>query len=119
MDSLVADFGISKAINARLRDKALEKPILPRIIKTDRMKLGYYESSSPHIRPRVPVTERDMATEIKQNLSEADALAEANRCMSRDMCMDRETSWMYCTNNCFVKFPKGEHYKIKLELCNG
>ena len=23
------------------------------------------------------------------------------------------------SNNCFVKLPKGEHYKIRLELCNG
>jgi Pyruvate/2-oxoacid:ferredoxin oxidoreductase delta subunit len=35
------------------------------------------------------------------------------------MCMDCENCWMYCTNNCFVKLPKGEHYKVKLEVCNG
>ena len=35
------------------------------------------------------------------------------------MCMDCETCWMYCTNNCFAKLPKGEHYKVKMELCNG
>ena len=39
--------------------------------------------------------------------------------MSCGMCMDCETCWMYCTNNGFVKLPKGEHYRIKLELCNG
>jgi NADPH-dependent glutamate synthase beta subunit-like oxidoreductase len=44
---------------------------------------------------------------------------EAKRCMSCGMCMDCETCWMYCTNNCFVRLPKGEHYKIKLEVCNG
>lgn len=109
LDRFVADFGISKAINARLRGKTLERPILQRIIKTDRVKLGYYEGSNPHERSRVLVAERDMATEIKQNLSEADALAEAKRCMSCGMCMDCETCWMYCTNNCFVKLPKGEH----------
>ena len=51
--------------------------------------------------------------------AEAEALEEAKRCMSCGMCMDCETCWMYCTNNCFVKLPKGEHYKVKLELCNG
>ena len=109
----------AEAIDARLRGKTLEKPILPGVIKTDRMKLGYYEGSSPHERPRVPVTERDMEIEIEQGLSEADAMAEAKRCMSCGMCMDCETCWMFCTNNCFVKLPKGEHYKIKLEVCNG
>jgi len=107
------------AIDARLRGKSVEKPILPGVIKTDRMKLGYYPDSSPHKRPRVPVAERDMGTEIEQGLSEADAVAEAKRCMSCGMCMDCETCWMFCTNNCFAKLPKGEHYKIKLELCNG
>ena len=109
----------AEAIDARLRGKTAEKPILPGVIKTDRMKLGYYEESSPHERPRVPAANRDMETEIEQNLSEADAMAEAKRCMSCGMCMDCETCWMFCTNNCFAKLPKGEHYKIKLELCNG
>ena len=109
----------AEAIDARLRGKAAGKPILPGVIKTDRMKPGWYEGSSPHTRPRVPVAERDMGTEIEQSLSETDALAEAKRCMSCGMCMDCETCWMFCTNNCFVKLPKGEHYKIKLEICNG
>ncbi|MGA8183735.1 MAG: NAD(P)-binding protein [Terriglobia bacterium] len=109
----------AEAIDARLRGKTAEKPILPGVIKTDRMKLGYYENGSPHERPRIPVTERDMGTEIEQSLSEADALAEAKRCMSCGMCMDCETCWMFCTNNGFAKLPKGEHFKIKLELCNG
>ncbi|HUZ45701.1 MAG TPA: NAD(P)-binding protein [Terriglobia bacterium] len=109
----------AEAIDARLRGKTAEKTILPGVIKADHMKLGYYEGSSPHERPRVPVAERYLGTEIEQSLSEADALAEAKRCMSCGMCMDCETCWMFCTNNCFAKLPKGEHYKIKLELCNG
>ena len=109
----------AEAIDAHLRGKTPEKPILPGVIKTDRMKLGYYEGGAPHERSRIPVDGRDMETEIEQGLLEADALAEAKRCMSCGMCMDCETCWMFCTNNCFVKLPKGEHYKIKLELCNG
>ena len=60
-----------------------------------------------------------METEIEAGLSEAEALEEAKRCMSCGMCMDCETCWMYCTNSCFVKLPKGEHYRVKLEVCNG
>ena len=63
--------------------------------------------------------EREPDTEIEIGLGGAEALEEAKRCMSCGMCMDCETCWMYCTNNCFVKLPKGEHYKVKLELCNG
>ena len=56
---------------------------------------------------------------VQLGLTEAEVVEEAKRCMSCGMCMDCETCWMYCSNNCFVKLPKGEHYKIKLELCNG
>jgi NADPH-dependent glutamate synthase beta subunit-like oxidoreductase/Pyruvate/2-oxoacid:ferredoxin oxidoreductase delta subunit len=83
------------------------------------VKLDWYKESIRNERRHMPVSERDMAAEIESGLSEAEALAEAKRCMSCGQCMDCETCWMYCTNNCFVRLPKGEHYKIKLEVCNG
>jgi Pyruvate/2-oxoacid:ferredoxin oxidoreductase delta subunit len=110
----------AEAIDARLRGKTLDKAIAPPpAAKLERMKLGWYKESMRHDRLRVPVAEREMDTEIEQGLSEADAQAEAKRCMSCSLCMDCETCWMYCTNSCFVKLPKGEHYRVKLELCNG
>ncbi|MCP5111588.1 MAG: glutamate synthase, partial [bacterium] len=72
-----------------------------------------------HERSHVAVEERGMDTEIERGLSEGEVLEEAQRCMSCGMCMDCETCWMYCTNNAFERLPKGEHYKVKLELCNG
>jgi MinD superfamily P-loop ATPase len=83
------------------------------------MKIGWYKESGRHDRAHVAVARREPDTEIELGLSEDEALDEAKRCMSCGMCMDCETCWMYCTNSCFVKLPKGEHYKIKLELCNG
>ncbi len=76
------------------------------VIRSDRMKLDWYPEAAP------------LSSEAEA-LTEAEALAEATRCMSCGMCMDCETCWMYCSKNCFVKLPKGEHYKIKLDLCNG
>ena len=109
----------AEAIDAYLRGKPLEKPPLPPPVATDRMKLEWYKEAFRHDRNHVPVAERAMDTEIERGLSEEDALAEAKRCMSCGTCMDCETCWMYCTNSCFVKLPKGEHYKVKLEICNG
>ena len=109
----------AEAIDARLRGKTLTKPTPPPVIKPDRMKPGWYKESARHEKGHIPVADRDMEAEVEQGLSEDDALAEAKRCMSCGMCMDCETCWMYCTNNCFTKLPKGEHYKIKLEVCNG
>jgi dissimilatory sulfite reductase flavoprotein subunit len=109
----------AEAIDARLQSKTLERPAIPAVINTERMKLDYYKQSSRHERRRVPPEQRSVATEIEMGLSEAEADEEARRCLSCGMCMDCETCWMYCTNNCFVKLPKGEHYRIKLEVCNG
>jgi NADPH-dependent glutamate synthase beta subunit-like oxidoreductase/Pyruvate/2-oxoacid:ferredoxin oxidoreductase delta subunit len=107
----------AQAVEAHLRGGNLEKPAThPEINKVN---LDWYKESARHERLHIPVEQRDMEAEIEGGLSEAEALEEAKRCMSCGMCMDCETCWMYCTNNCFIRLPKGEHYKIKMEVCNG
>jgi len=107
------------AIAAHLRGSKPEKPFLPPVISSDKLKLDYYAAAPRHQPRHVPVAERGPDTEIELPLSETEVVEEAQRCMSCGMCMDCETCWMYCTNSCFVALPKGEHYKIKLEMCNG
>jgi NADPH-dependent glutamate synthase beta subunit-like oxidoreductase/Pyruvate/2-oxoacid:ferredoxin oxidoreductase delta subunit len=107
------------AIDARFRGLKAEKPMLPPVINSDKVKLDWYKPAERHQRGQVAVAERGADTEIELGLSEAEVVDEAKRCMSCGMCMDCETCWMYCTPNCFVKLPKGEHYKVKLELCDG
>jgi Pyruvate/2-oxoacid:ferredoxin oxidoreductase delta subunit len=82
-------------------------------IGPDRMKLAWYPTFEPH-HGTAPEGQA-----VAVELSAADAIAEAKRCMSCGMCMDCESCWMYCTPNCMVKLPKGEHYKLKLDNCNG
>jgi NADPH-dependent glutamate synthase beta subunit-like oxidoreductase len=109
----------AEAIDAYFRGTPLVKPVPQPPIATARMKLGWYKPAERHQRAHVPVGQRGLDTEIEQGLGEEEALAEAKRCMSCGFCMDCETCWMYCSLNCFVRLPKGEHYKVKLELCNG
>ncbi len=109
----------AEAIDAWIQGKPLEKLAAVKPIGPDRVKLDWYQPAARHERAHVAAAERATDTEIELGLSEDDALAETKRCMSCGMCLDCETCWMYCTNNCFVKLPKGEHYKVKLELCNG
>lgn len=109
----------AEAIDAWIRKQPLQKPVPPPSITPDQVKLDWYPFAERHERRHVPVEQRTADTEVQIGLGEGDAVAEAKRCMSCGMCMDCETCWMYCTNNCFVKLPKGEHYKVKLELCNG
>jgi NADPH-dependent glutamate synthase beta subunit-like oxidoreductase len=96
---------VAEAIGSFLDGQADQRAPAPVVIRNDRLKLDWYKSA-----PR---------TEAASIMTEAEVIAEAARCMSCGMCMDCETCWMYCSKNCFVKLPKGEHYKIKLDLCNG
>lgn len=109
----------AEAIDARLRGKKLHKPDLPPPVKPEKMKLAWYKEAPRHERGRMGIEQRGMDTEIESGLSDAEAHAEAKRCLSCGMCMDCEACWMYCTPGAFVKLPKGEHYKVKLELCDG
>ncbi len=109
----------AEAIDAHFRGVPLAKPTPPPTITSERLKLNWYPASARHERKRVPPVDRTMETEIESGLSESAAVEEAKRCMSCGMCMDCESCWMYCTNECFERLPKGEHYRLKLEFCNG
>ncbi|HUB77461.1 MAG TPA: NAD(P)-binding protein [Bryobacteraceae bacterium] len=109
----------AEAIDAYVRKAPLPQVSALQTITTDKMHPEWYKAAERHERSHVAVAEREPDTEIEVGLAESDALEEVKRCMSCGLCMDCETCWMYCTNNCFVKLPKGEHYKVKLELCNG
>jgi len=109
----------AEAIDARIQGKPMAQTPASPCIGPDQVKLDWYKPAERHERAHVPAAERAASTEVQLALAEAEVLEEAKRCMSCGMCMDCETCWMYCTNNCFAKLPKGEHYKVKLELCNG
>jgi Pyruvate/2-oxoacid:ferredoxin oxidoreductase delta subunit len=97
---------VAQTIVAQFQCCAVQTDRPATVIRSDRLKLDWYKTL-----PRFENRE--------QLMTEAEALAEAARCMSCGMCMDCETCWMYCSKNCFIKLPKGEHYKIKIDLCNG
>jgi NADPH-dependent glutamate synthase beta subunit-like oxidoreductase len=109
----------AEAIDAWINGRQVTSPAAGPCITPDKVKLDWYKPADRHERALLPVEQRGAETEIEAGLSEEAAINEAKRCMSCGMCMDCETCWMYCTNSCFVKLPKGDHYKIKLEVCNG
>ncbi|MGB7265125.1 MAG: FAD-dependent oxidoreductase [Terracidiphilus sp.] len=96
---------VAEAIANYLDGRAGAGTTAPAVIRNDKLKLDWYGGAR--------------RADGGAAMTEIEALAEAARCMSCGMCMDCETCWMYCSKNCFVKLPKGEHYKIKLDLCNG
>jgi NADPH-dependent glutamate synthase beta subunit-like oxidoreductase len=109
---------VALAIDCCLSGRAPEPKNTAPVIKAEKMKLGWYPPLPRKEYPRALDGEGGTSA-LNTRLTEAQAIEEAKRCMSCGMCMDCETCWMYCSNNGFVKLPKGEHYKIKLEVCNG
>ncbi len=97
---------VAEAISAHLEGRSPTQSVASAVIHSDKLKLDWYPAAAQRV-------------DSGAGMTEAEVLAEAVRCMSCGMCMDCETCWMYCSKNCFVKLPKGEHYKIKLDLCNG
>jgi NADPH-dependent glutamate synthase beta subunit-like oxidoreductase len=109
----------AEAIDAHFQGRDLERPPALPVISNEKVKLDWYPAAPRHDAQSASVADRELSAEIGQGLTEDEVLEEAKRCMSCGMCMDCETCWMYCSNNCFVRLPKGEHSKIKLEVCNG
>ena len=107
----------AEAMSRQFQGLEPEKPPSLPVITPDKMKLQWYQPA-----PRLlstPTEEPQFDSAHEGELDEERIVNEARRCMSCGMCMDCETCWMYCSNNCFVRLPKGEHSRIKLEICNG
>ena len=113
--ALAAGRGAAAVIHAEMNGGALEREAAPPLIGAERLKQDWYEAA-----PR-----GEWATEFVDGTADLQVggdqaiTAEAKRCFSCGLCMDCERCWMYCTNNCFEKLPRGQHYRIAVDLCNG
>jgi len=98
-----------------------EEPAKPPVIKGDRMKLSWYKKAPRNKPSELPVDVRlaNPEAEIASGLSREQTIEEVKRCLSCGMCFDCETCWMFCQNSVFERLPKGQHFKFKIELCNG
>jgi Pyruvate/2-oxoacid:ferredoxin oxidoreductase delta subunit len=110
------------AIDARLRGREIPEPEKLPVIKSDKVKLDWYEKAERHEHAVKPAEERlkDTEGEITSTLSEEDVIAESKRCMSCGFCFDCGTCWSFCQDNAIVKPSEpGQPYKFKLEFCQG
>jgi len=101
---LIAEGRIAaEAFDNAARGLAPEKRDAPPRVAPDRIKTSWYVEAPRH-------------EEIR---NESDAVAEARRCFACGTCMGCGNCWMYCSNGCFEKTPKGNRFKLKIELCHG
>jgi NADPH-dependent glutamate synthase beta subunit-like oxidoreductase/Pyruvate/2-oxoacid:ferredoxin oxidoreductase delta subunit len=112
----------AETIDDYLRGRTTTPPPSLPLIKSDRMKLSYYKQVDREKREEIEVDARFADggdAEVDRGITEAQAIAESKRCLSCGMCFDCETCWMFCTNSGFEKLPKGQHFRLKLDVCNG
>ena len=57
--------------------------------------------------------------EIMQNLSEADALFEAKRCLSCGNCFECDGCSGACPSGSIINLGPGKRYRFNFELCTG
>jgi NADPH-dependent glutamate synthase beta subunit-like oxidoreductase/Pyruvate/2-oxoacid:ferredoxin oxidoreductase delta subunit len=113
------------AIDAKLQGKELEKHAKSDMIRSDKIKLDWYnpieraqrQVKSPEDRLAHPFDEVDLG------LTNDDAIVETDRCFSCGKCFGCENCWMYCQANVFGKVDPpshGDFFMIKkIEACDG
>jgi NADPH-dependent glutamate synthase beta subunit-like oxidoreductase/Pyruvate/2-oxoacid:ferredoxin oxidoreductase delta subunit len=114
----------AESIHATLRGEKPEAAAPRTPIRSDKIKLDYYEAKTRAER-RVLGPEERLArprAEVDLGLDRAQAIEETARCFSCGLCFGCERCWMYCQSNCFKKLPdprQGGYYKIDLAVCDG
>jgi NADPH-dependent glutamate synthase beta subunit-like oxidoreductase len=81
----------------------------------------WYRTAAPQVeQERLPVVDREGTfDEIMQNLTEADALFEAKRCLSCGNCFECDGCFGACPEGAILKLGPGKRYRFDFELCTG
>jgi Pyruvate/2-oxoacid:ferredoxin oxidoreductase delta subunit len=112
----------AEAIHELITGEAMSNLPQQEIMRHQQMKMSYYEAKPRTAAEQLPVEERSkkIDAEITKTLSEADAVAEAKRCLSCGICFECGSCWSFCQDNAIIKpVVKGHGYKFKMEFCNG
>jgi formate dehydrogenase (NADP+) beta subunit len=112
----------AEAIHHNLRGTTPERVEEQPVIKTDKMKLEFYDPKPRNDQAVLPVEDRfqDVGTEVNLGLTEQQIQDESQRCMSCGSCFDCGTCWSFCQDQAIIKpLAKGEAYAFKMDFCQG
>ena len=93
-------------------------------LKTDSVKVDYYEEGRRSQTPRRPATDwlTDPDKEIDLTLSYEQAGTEAARCLSCGLCFDCQQCFMYCNRGGFTRLEEtrpGKYFAFAFDACEG
>ena len=110
----------ARHIDAYLRHTTYRRGARHEIIGHERLQL-WYRTHAPKVeQERIPLEQRGEGfDEILQNLSEADALFEAKRCLSCGNCFECDGCYGACPQDAIIKLGPGKRYKFDFDRCTG
>src|SRR5210317_564781 len=90
------------------------------IIGHERLHL-WYRTHAPQVeQDRLPIEDRSAGfDEVMQNLTEAEALFEARRCLSCGNCFECDGCYGACPEDAIIKLGKGNRYRFDFDKCTG
>lgn len=114
----------AESIHAKLRGTEVAATNGMPIIKSDKIKMDWYEPADRAERDITPPGDRlsDPFAEIDKGVTVEEAIAETARCFSCGLCFGCDNCWMYCQNNCFKRIDDktpGHYFDIDISVCDG
>jgi len=110
----------ARHIDAWLAGKNYRRGIRHALVGHEKLHL-WYRTHAPKIeQDRIPVNERQRSfNEIVQNLTEPDALFEAQRCLSCGNCFECDGCYGACPEEAIIKLGPGKRYRFNFDACTG
>ncbi len=112
----------AEQVHAKLRGLTAPDTDRSTPIGAERVNFEFKETTTPVHAPHLPVEValQNPTVEPTATITEAEFLAEVDRCFSCGLCMGCQQCWMYCTSMSFTKVadPKpGSYYTLSLDAC--
>ncbi len=110
----------ARHIDAYLNGKKYRRMTRHPIIGHEKLHI-WYKTAAPQVeQDRIPIVDRQEGfDEILQNITEADALFEAGRCLSCGNCFECDGCYGACPEGAIIKLGPGKRYRYDFDLCTG
>jgi NADPH-dependent glutamate synthase beta subunit-like oxidoreductase len=110
----------ARHIDAYLQGRSYERAPRHALIGHEKVHLWYRTAAPQMEQARLPVVERTSGfDEILKNLSAAEALFEARRCLSCGNCFECDGCFGACPEDAIIKLGPGKRYRFNFDLCTG
>jgi NADPH-dependent glutamate synthase beta subunit-like oxidoreductase len=110
----------ARNIDAYLRGTTYAKVPSSAVANFEMLRLWFYGASNPKPQSEIEIQRRrDSFEEVRQGLTEAEAVYEAKRCLSCGNCFECDGCFGACPEDAIIKLGPGRRYDVNLDRCTG